>query len=286
MKETKIIIPSYNLYGEAEHLPDTLHIEPIRTRAGQEDWRIRPHTHPHLHQIFLIQSGAAEVSIEDTLQHPDLPCLISIPSGSVHGFSFSPDTNGHVITVQTAALPDLFAPTSDIAGILSLPLILPTTRHIEHLVGTLVSEHAAPAPGRVAMLRGLAAQLLCQIARATPNAEDRPNRARAAQLLSAFQTLLHRHHQDRWQVAEYATALGVTPTHLSRVLRQTKGQSASAMIEAHTFREACRQLAYTRQAIRQISFDLGYEDPAYFSRQFKRHVGVTPSAYRKRINAG
>lgn len=279
-------IPAYTLYGEERFLPDALHIEAIKDRAGTLDWSISAHQHPHLHQLFLIEAGGVTLRVEGEAQHPELPCLISIPRGVVHGFTFTPGTRGWVITVQTAALPDMFAPASDLAGVLAAWGIVPGTGVMRQTAMALAAEHAQPDKGRATMLRALAAQMLCQAARALPDPQAQAPGTRAAEILAGFEHLLQTHVRNRWQVADYATALALTPTHLSRVLRAATGQSASATIEARTFQEACRQLAYTRLDVRQIGFDLGYEDPAYFSRQFRRHVGVTPSAYRKRVNAG
>jgi len=279
-------IPAYALYGEDRLLPDALHIEAIKDRAGPEDWSIAAHQHPHLHQLFLIEEGGVTLRIDGTPFQPTLPCLLSIPRGVVHGFTFTPGTRGYVMTVQTAALPDMFAPASDVAGILAHWGVVSVDAEMRGNVRDLAAEHAHPAKGRATMLRALVAQLLCQVARALPDPRSEAPGTRAAQILADFEQLLQQHFRARWSVTDYATALAITPTHLSRVLRDATGQPASTTIEARTFQEACRHLAYTRLDVRQIGFDLGYDDPAYFSRQFRRHVGLTPSAYRKRVNAG
>jgi AraC family transcriptional activator of pobA len=52
------------------------------------------------------------------------------------------------------------------------------------------------------------------------------------------------------------------------------------LIAAAGMREACRMLAYTRQPVAQIGYGLGFDDPSYFSRAFRRAMGVAPAAYR------
>ena len=49
-------------------------------------------------------------------------------------------------------------------------------------------------------------------------------------------------------------------------------------------REACRLLVYTRMTAQQIAYQLGFEDPSYFSRVFQRNLHISPSAYRSRFD--
>ena len=53
------------------------------------------------------------------------------------------------------------------------------------------------------------------------------------------------------------------------------------MIHQRLLLEAKRQLVYTTQTIQQVSDDLGFSEPAYFSRFFKRFAGVSPRAFRE-----
>jgi AraC family transcriptional activator of pobA len=95
--------------------------------------------------------------------------------------------------------------------------------------------------------------------------------------------LIELHFAEHWQVNEYAKALSITPTHLSRLSRSATGGSALRMIEARMMREARRNLAYTNLSISNIAYTLGYTDPAYFSRVFTRDAGVSPKVFRSQI---
>ena len=72
-------------------------------------------------------------------------------------------------------------------------------------------------------------------------------------LLQRFEALLEAHFRDHWTVADYAQALAVTPTHLSRVVRSALGVTASRLIDARVVREARRHLAYTHLAAATFS---------------------------------
>jgi AraC family transcriptional activator of pobA len=62
------------------------------------------------------------------------------------------------------------------------------------------------------------------------------------------------------------------------------GLPAQSFIDATLFREACRRLAYTRMTAPSIVYQLGFNDPSYFSRAFRSHVGLSPLAYRARFD--
>lgn len=63
-------------------------------------------------------------------------------------------------------------------------------------------------------------------------------------------------------------------------------QSALELLHERRLLEARRLLAYSQLPIAQIAHQLGYEDPAYFSRFFQRRVGVSPSWYRAQVADG
>ena len=84
-------------------------------------------------------------------------------------------------------------------------------------------------------------------------------------------------------MADYAQQIGISHTHLNRVSRQVLGASALAVIERRVALEARRQLQFSTLSIKQIGAELGYEDPAYFTRFATRLLGMAPSAFRRKM---
>jgi AraC family transcriptional regulator, transcriptional activator of pobA len=84
-------------------------------------------------------------------------------------------------------------------------------------------------------------------------------------------------------VVDYASALGMSPTHLSRIARAATGEPASSLIDARVIREARRNLAYTTLGVATIAYALGFADPAHFSRVFSRATGLSPRAFRQQV---
>ncbi|WP_298213344.1 helix-turn-helix domain-containing protein [Acidovorax sp.] len=125
----------------------------------------------------------------------------------------------------------------------------------------------------------------CCAARAIEDHSPDDTAAPESNLVQRLEALIEAHFRAHWRVADYARALSVSPTHLSRVARTTTGASAQRLIEARLMHEARRNLAYTHLGMATIAYTLGYTDPAYFSRAFTRDAGLSPRAFRAQVAA-
>lgn len=101
-------------------------------------------------------------------------------------------------------------------------------------------------------------------------------------LVERYVRLVQRRFARRDRVADYAASLRVSPGHLNALCRQRLRTSASTLIRERIALEARRLLLYSDLTATQIAGRLGFQDPAYFARFFRREVGLTPSAFRVR----
>ncbi|WP_134554862.1 helix-turn-helix domain-containing protein, partial [Pseudomonas aeruginosa] len=99
--------------------------------------------------------------------------------------------------------------------------------------------------------------------------------------LSAFSQLVERHFREHLGIDEYARRLGISPAHLNGVARRLSGQTALGIVHQRLLLEAKRDLVYTAMTVNEIADRLGFSEPAYFTRFFKRLSGVSPSVFRK-----
>ncbi len=93
------------------------------------------------------------------------------------------------------------------------------------------------------------------------------------------------HLRDHWSVARYAAEIGVTSDRLNTTLRRTTGTAPLALIHARIIHEADAMLDHTSMQISEIAEDLGFSDPAYFSRFYKRLTGHSPNQTRRDVQA-
>ncbi|MEZ5729031.1 MAG: helix-turn-helix domain-containing protein [Burkholderiaceae bacterium] len=285
-------IPAFDLYGEQVPAGATgvemLHIEEIRTRSRLHDWEIGVHVHRGLYQLIWLRRGRIEAQLDESRAQADGPAAVVVPPGVVHAFRFSPEADGQVLTISPRAMiegdvPAIGEAVRSLFG--SARVLVPASRtdtgRIDALVGQLAAEFAlvpeSPLPP------WLARCLVWRLARtlATPDAgERRPAHSRHQALYTRFQVLVEAHHAEHWPVSRYAARLGLTPERLNRIVRTACGRTALEVVHERLVREARRRLVYLSVPISTIGFELGFDDPAYFCRFFKRHTGRSPRRFR------
>ncbi|MEL6844601.1 MAG: helix-turn-helix transcriptional regulator, partial [Bacteroidota bacterium] len=78
----------------------------------------------------------------------------------------------------------------------------------------------------------------------------------------------------------YTLALQMTSRKLNEVLKEVLGQTANQYIIGRTMTEAKRELCFTERSIKEIVIALGYDNQYYFSRIFKKRIGLSPEQFR------
>lgn len=103
-------------------------------------------------------------------------------------------------------------------------------------------------------------------------------------LTGKFKNLVEKNFNNLHLVKEYAEILGQSAAALNKMVKRVTGKNASEVITNRIVLEAKRLLIYTNLTNKEIAYRLKYEDPSYFTRTFKKKIGVTPSDFRKKMN--
>ena len=112
--------------------------------------------------------------------------------------------------------------------------------------------------------------------------EHMPTRANAAtRLCRAFCRRVSTEFRSGAPMTDYAEALGVTPTHLTRVCRASTGKTAADLLTQRVLYEARHLLRTEKAQIQDVARYLGFGSAAYFTRFIQHHTGQSPSAVRK-----
>lgn len=286
-------IPLYSLYGQADSAAELqfLHLETLESRNQYYDWNIRPHRHHDLHQIIWVEQGGGPVELDDKQLELHGPVLINIPPSIVHGFQWSPGAQGFVLTMAESFMADLTGQSGDQAIGTSLGQVLVMTRfrdgqtssRLATLFSAINDEYVHERFCRHATISGYVLILLAELVRLRQLSRRDVHAAHigGSESYQSFKEMIEAHYRDRWSVGEYAAALAMTERSLRRLSQKFAQQTPVQLIHRRQLLEAKRMLLYTGKSIAAVGYDLGFEDPAYFTRFFIRQVGRTPLQFRQ-----
>ena len=95
-----------------------------------------------------------------------------------------------------------------------------------------------------------------------------------------FKELIEENYKNGFSVADYGNLLNISSKTLSTITKSVVAKSPSQLISDRIVLEAKRLLKFTSLQIGEVAYKIGFDDPSYFVKYFKRHVGSSPSSYR------
>ncbi len=98
-----------------------------------------------------------------------------------------------------------------------------------------------------------------------------------------IQQLIEQNYKLHWRAHNYADALNMSVAHLSTLCKQHFSKSTETLIKERVLLEIKRLLVYTDKTVKEICFELQFDDPAYFNRFFLINTKLTPLEYRKSV---
>ncbi|MNS54129.1 HTH-type transcriptional activator Btr [compost metagenome] len=116
--------------------------------------------------------------------------------------------------------------------------------------------------------------------RAAPAVADAPRPGTRHPVMGPVFDFIQTHLEEAISLREVAEAVGYSPGYLTQVVRQETGQPVTQWIAGIRMAKARRLLTETAMPIAEIARAVGIEDAGYFARQFRKHVGVAPGAWR------
>jgi AraC-like DNA-binding protein len=247
-----------------------------------------PHRHSY-YQIVWITQGAG-LHATDFQEHAIEPEVIfPISPGQVHVVRVDRRLHGYML-LFTGDFLALEGPAADTTAIADLPLfrpgipnpvITPTgeeSHQLRVIAEDLLTEFSADAAWRRDMLRARLQTLLLALGRVALRLGV--SLAPPASSVAQFQALVEERFRRVHRVSDYARLLALTPGHLNDLTKAATGQTASALIDSRLILEAKRLLAHSDAPTGEIAAELGFPDPSYFGRFFRRHVAQSPGAFR------
>lgn len=285
------IIPIYNL-GDNCSTGDlhTLEVSPF-SNASCTASEFGPHHRHHYYEIIWLKNGSGVHHIDTTSYPYNGSVLFLLSPGQIHQLQQSENAEGYVIRFlpaifgDVASIHDFILSTQLFDNVQASPLLkVPVTQFnvIEDLFLKISIEYNGHENDKEQILGAYLKILMTQIARLKRQQEisQRYEMDTGFTLFRNYKLAIEKHYTAIHLVRGYADLLHVQPRLLNTVARKYAGKSAGELITERILLEAKRYLYHNLESVKEIAFALGFEDPAYFTRLFKKHTGLSPIEYR------
>jgi len=249
-----------------------------------------PHRHDY-HELIWVREGRGQHLLDGRPFSVRPHTVTVIGRGQVHVFERGEGLHGAVVRFREEGLADGGArrgtPAWLLAGQGGRTVVVPPREapRLDALIDALGEELQRPPDGHSPELqRHLLSAILLWIERwyDASRTERREADDAEVQLHRRFTRRLEEDFARRHDAAHYAEALGVPAAALSRALAQVTGRGTKDLITERVMLEAARLLRFTDLSVGEIAHRVGFTDPLYFSRAFKRRHDESPQAYRDR----
>jgi AraC-like DNA-binding protein len=245
---------------------------------------------PHAHSFYLIlyvTQGQGTHTIDLVTYELRPGGLYFLAPGQAHSWVLSADARGYILFFSAAFYQRQY-PADRLAAYpffdpAQLPVLyLPADEStLRGLLISIFAEDAAPAANRDEVVGAYLYLLLELAGRSYAQAQAQRAPSHGLLLVRTFSQLLDAHFRTQKTVGYYADRLAVTANHLNALCRRVLNQTASALIHERVATEAQRRLAHSADTVAQVADYLGFDDPSYFARYFKKYVGQPPEAFRQ-----
>ncbi len=280
-------IPDYFVYGEEVRVlePGFMHVELVSARNFQHRGHVAAHKHPDMAQITYWFKGSGTYHIEDQSWIFSAPALSFTPSHVVHGFDVTNAADAIALSIATDAFDEIIefgahAIHSAFFIVQNEPQAQWTT--LNWVMQALLHEYQTQNVDTPSALAHLAGFALINAIRLRNSQAVGGGPSSPSPLAQRLRSEINTAFRENWPVEHYIKKLGTTYHLLEKACLHNFGISIKAAIVQRRLLEAKRLLKFSIRSSEDIAFELGFKDPTYFNRDFKKQTGLAPGQWRKR----
>ena len=291
-------IPDIHI-GRVYHQRDPecdVHYETFGTLAQFFGRNTPMHRHNGFFQIHLLVQGGIRLTLDQGVYCGEAPLLIFTPPAVPHSFYSEENTDGHVLTVRQGVVrgwqqmipgqfPDVLMRSPSFVEFNKLSSENKNDfNELTDVVNVLQHEFFATKTARSAALLTLGHYFFIVLARLLQAGEQVPplrqQRGEDLRLFLKFCDLVETSFSDHLTLADYAERLSITGARLNDICRRIANLPSKEVVHERLLQEARRLLRFSAVQVSEIGYQLGFADPAYFSRFFTKRTGLSPSQFR------
>lgn len=282
----KQAIPTYDLSGISQH---RFFIERIENRThGAEERLLDKGIHRDTHYIFTcMESGYVKMMVDFKTVEAEGPTIFCVLPGQVHQGFIMENVSGWFVAVKSELVPDMVRSVFEESLVEIMPLMADKKQmlQIHTTANTLYSSYTDEmfsSKQGFWVIQSLLNAFLGMFAfiYTDENKVEVAGESRALQLSRAFRILVRKQFRTLKSPSEYAEILNITRGYLTEVIREITGKPAQHWIHQEVLIEAKRLLVFTSLTVKEIAYELGYNDHTYFTRLFSKLEDQSPSEFR------
>lgn len=250
------------------------------------------HRHSYYHMLWMTNArGQHTLDFETFEIKPNSVFFIS--PGQVHAWSSSVKPTGYVINFSAEFFLQMYPRMDELAEFPFfhianadpvLYLSARTNAELFPLLEEMEKEFNEDRPWRYDIVRSFLLILLTRLRRLHRPRDADTALPKSYSLTKRFKLLIEQRYLEFGSVQDYAALLLVTDRRLNEAVKSTTGKTATQLIHDRILLEAKRLLTQSELGISEIAYRLNFEDPAYFSRFFKKHALLTPGEFKKKFS--
>ncbi len=265
---------------------DRFSIRAIEALVANEDLTHDLHRHD-FYFILFIQNGTGEHEIDFIQYEVNNHSVFFIRPGQVHQLKLHKGTTGFMLQFTS----DFYALRENTSSIVLRKASNKNHCHVNTerfekialLLEVVFQEYTKKQDRYKEVVKASLDIIFIELVRQSSNPNMIVNEAKlyAQERLEELQDLLEENIHTKKQVSEYAEMLSITPYQLNAITKALLQKTVSELINEHIILEAKRMLIATTNQVTQVADMLGYDDPSYFIRFFRKQTGLTPEVFRQ-----
>ena len=270
---------------EKSNSPEKFNIRNLKTLLAGKDLVQEIHRHD-FYFILVLEKGTGE-HIIDFISYPVKDySIFFIRPGQVHQISLGKESTGFLMEFTA----EFYGPRDKLASEMIRKVTnknycqvdLIRSKKIHFLLEKIFDEYFEKQERYKEVIKANLEIFFIELLRQSinPTGISSIQNLYAQERLEELQELLHTNIFLHKQVPQYAEMLHLSPFQLNKITKDTVGKTCSQMINEQIILEAKRYLFTTNNQVNEIAYLLGYEDPSYFIRFFKKHTGFSPETFR------
>jgi AraC family transcriptional activator of pobA len=282
-------IPRIDINSLSEHKEDHIMVSRFAEYLAIHPNLTLPHRHSFYHLLFFTEGSGTHTIDFNHFEVKPYQIYFMNP-GQVHSWNFEGNVEGFVVNFSDTFFqsfllrPEYIASFSFFSGITAgsvINLSDPICNTVEHLFEDLLRQTTQKYVYKEDMLRVLLLQLFILIEQNTSLNRYQNTLYKSHPVLKDFQKLIEKKFMDMRLPGEYAKLLNITPNHLNALCKEHLGRQAGEVIRDRVVLEAKRLLVNLSLSVSEIAYKLNFSDNSYFTKFFKKEVGVSPEIFRK-----